>query len=171
MRVLIEEGNNMLTQRKGNILRIIVGEHISTGLPVSSKAIFGKGLGVSPATIRNEMIELEEEGYISQPHTSAGRIPSDQGYRYYIRSLMGDVYLSPEEQRLRVLWISLRISPKLDVWELDMAKCALHRSLEFPLESASGIGVLLAEPIAEPTHWRLILRICAYYSPARRING
>ncbi|MFC1994485.1 heat-inducible transcriptional repressor HrcA, partial [Chloroflexota bacterium] len=90
----------MITTRKGNILKVIVGEYIANGVPVSSKAISARGLGVSSATIRNDMIELEEEGYLTQPHTSAGRIPSDQGYRYYIKSLMGDVYLSPEEQRL-----------------------------------------------------------------------
>jgi len=55
---------------------------------------------VSPATIRNEMIELEEEGYLIQPHTSAGRIPADKGYRHYIESLMGDIQLSLAEQRL-----------------------------------------------------------------------
>jgi heat-inducible transcriptional repressor len=90
----------MLTQRRSNILRIIVGEYISTGLPVSSHTVARRGVGVSPATIRNEMVELEEEGYLCQPHTSAGRIPSDEGYRHYIESIMGDVQLSLTEQRL-----------------------------------------------------------------------
>ena len=90
----------MLTQRRSNILKIVVGEYISTGLPVSSHTIARRGMGVSPATIRNEMVELEEEGYLCQPHTSAGRIPSDKGYRHYIESIMGDVQLSLAEQRL-----------------------------------------------------------------------
>ncbi|MEE9400959.1 MAG: HrcA family transcriptional regulator, partial [Dehalococcoidia bacterium] len=90
----------MLTQRRSNILKIVVGEYISTGLPVSSHTIARRGMGVSPATIRNEMVELEEEGYLCQPHTSAGRIPSDKGYRHYIESIMGGVQLSLAEQRL-----------------------------------------------------------------------
>jgi heat-inducible transcriptional repressor len=67
---------------------------------VSSDVVARKGLGVSPATIRNEMIELEEEGYLVQPHTSAGRIPTDKGYRHYIESLMSYARLSREEQFL-----------------------------------------------------------------------
>jgi len=90
----------MLTKRRSDILKIIVGEYISTGLPVSSHTVARRGVGVSPATIRNEMVELEEEGYLCQPHTSAGRIPSDEGYRHYIESIMGDVQLSLTEQRL-----------------------------------------------------------------------
>jgi len=90
----------MLTKRRSDILKIIVGEYISTGLPVSSHTVARRGVGVSPATIRNEMVELEEEGYLCQPHTSAGRIPSDEGYRHYIESIMGEVQLSLAEQRL-----------------------------------------------------------------------
>ncbi|TET17238.1 MAG: heat-inducible transcription repressor HrcA [Dehalococcoidia bacterium] len=90
----------MLTQRRSNILKIVVGEYISTGLPVSSHTVTRRGVGVSPATIRNEMVELEEEGYLCQPHISAGRIPSDKAYRHYIESMVGDVQLSLAEQRL-----------------------------------------------------------------------
>ncbi|MDY6893639.1 MAG: heat-inducible transcriptional repressor HrcA [Chloroflexota bacterium] len=88
----------MLTQRKEYILSIIIAEYIHTGLPVSSDTVARKGLGVSSATIRNDMNELEEFGYLSQPHTSAGRIPSDKGYRHYIGSLMGDARLSLADQ-------------------------------------------------------------------------
>jgi heat-inducible transcriptional repressor len=90
----------MLTHRRERILNIIVSDYIAAGLPVSSEAVARRGLGVSPATIRNEMVELEEEGYLTQPHTSAGRIPTDKGYRRYIESIMGDVQLSLVEQRL-----------------------------------------------------------------------
>ena len=90
----------MLTQRRKRILNIVVGEYISTGFPVSSEAVAGKGLGVSPATVRNDMMVLEEEGYLTHPHTSAGRIPTDEGYRLYINSLVGDIQLSLSEQRL-----------------------------------------------------------------------
>ena len=88
----------MLTRRRQRILSIIVGEYISKGVPVSSEVVAKKGLGVSPATIRNDMMGLEEEGYIMHPHTSAGRIPTDKGYRHYIESLMSYARLSPDEQ-------------------------------------------------------------------------
>jgi len=88
----------MINQRKEYILKVVIGKYISTGMPVSSDAVASVGLGLSSATIRNEMLELEEEGYLSQPHTSAGRIPSDKGYRHYIESLMGDVQLTAAEQ-------------------------------------------------------------------------
>ncbi len=90
----------MLTRRRGKILSIIIGEYISKGVPVSSEVVAKKGLGVSPATVRNEMMELEEEGYIVQPHTSAGRIPTEKGYRHYIESLMSYARLSWDEQFL-----------------------------------------------------------------------
>jgi heat-inducible transcriptional repressor len=90
----------MLTRRRDRILSIIIGEYVSKGVPVSSDVVARKGLGVSSATIRNEMIELEEEGYLVQPHTSAGRIPTDKGYRHYIESLMSYARLSREEQFL-----------------------------------------------------------------------
>lgn len=79
----------MLTDRREQLLRFIVEEHVRTAQPVASGAVASRyGLPVSPATIRNEMARLEDEGYIVQPHTSAGRIPSDRGYRYYVEALM-----------------------------------------------------------------------------------
>jgi len=78
-----------LTDRQRAILRIIIQEFIVTAAPVSSEAIVNKyRLPYSPATVRNEMADLEQGGYISHPHTSAGRIPSDLGYRYYVEHLM-----------------------------------------------------------------------------------
>lgn len=90
----------MLTDRRGDILRIVIGEYISTGIPVSSETVVRRGINASSATIRNEMSALEEEGYLAQPHTSAGRIPSDEGYRWYVDSIMKKVYLATPEQRL-----------------------------------------------------------------------
>ncbi len=70
-------------------MRAVVQDYISTAEPVSSKAIaFGHGLRVSPATIRNIMAELESEGFLAQPHTSAGRVPTDRGFRFYVDSLL-----------------------------------------------------------------------------------
>lgn len=78
-----------LDERKQNVLRAIIRDYILTAEPVGSRTIAKKyELGVSPATIRNEMSDLEEMGYIEQLHTSSGRIPSDRGYRYYVDCLM-----------------------------------------------------------------------------------
>ncbi|HHW27253.1 MAG TPA: heat-inducible transcription repressor HrcA [Firmicutes bacterium] len=87
-----------LDDRKARVLRAVVEEHIETGLPVGSRTIAKRyALGVSPATIRNEMAELEETGYLDKPHTSSGRIPSDRGYRFYVDELMPQVRLHDDE--------------------------------------------------------------------------
>ncbi|MBU5675659.1 heat-inducible transcriptional repressor HrcA [Alkaliphilus sp. MSJ-5] len=79
----------MLNERKLKILQAIIQDYIETAEPVGSRTLSKKyDLGVSPATIRNEMADLEELGFIIQPHTSAGRIPSDKGYRLYVDEFM-----------------------------------------------------------------------------------
>ena len=90
----------MTTDRRLEILRAIVDEYVQTQEPVGSKAIADKrALGISPATIRNEMAVLEEEGLITQPHTSAGRIPTDRGYRLFVDKLATVKPLSTAERR------------------------------------------------------------------------
>ena len=80
-----------MDERKQKVLRAIIMDYISTADPVGSRTIAKKyDLGVSSATIRNEMSDLEELGLIEQPHTSAGRVPSDKGYRYYVDHLMDE---------------------------------------------------------------------------------
>src|SRR5262245_3020116 len=75
----------MLDDRKAAILRAIVEQHVATAQPVGSQAVASiPGIDVSSATVRNEMTVLETEGYIVQPHPSAGRIPTDRGYRYFV---------------------------------------------------------------------------------------
>jgi heat-inducible transcriptional repressor len=89
----------MLTERRSALLNLIVEEYVNTALPVGSKYIVSKhDMPVSPATVRLEMARLEDEGFISQPHTSAGRVPSDKGYRYYVESLMAEEAIPWEEQ-------------------------------------------------------------------------
>ena len=89
----------MLTDRRSTLLNLIIEEYVDTALPVGSKYIVSKhDMAVSSATVRAEMARLEEEGYISQPHTSAGRVPSDKGYRYYVESLMAEEALAWEER-------------------------------------------------------------------------
>ncbi len=90
----------MVEDRKLNVLRAIVEDYVSTQEPVGSKALVDRHqLGVSPATVRNDMASLEEEGFITQPHTSAGRIPTDKGYRLFVDRLGGVKPLSAAEKR------------------------------------------------------------------------
>ncbi len=90
-----------LNQRKMQILKSIVDEYIAGGEPVGSKHLVDKGnISLSPATIRNEMSELEEMGYLDKPHTSAGRIPSNAAYRIYVEQLMENYRLNVEEINL-----------------------------------------------------------------------
>lgn len=93
-----KDGDNVdLNERKRKILQAIIDEYIGTAEPVGSRAISKKqNLGLSSATIRNEMADLEEMGYLVQPHTSAGRIPSDSGYRFYVNQLMQRYQLGME---------------------------------------------------------------------------
>ena len=90
----------MTTDRRLEILRAIVDEYVQTQEPVGSKVIADKrDLGISPATIRNEMAVLEEEGFITHPHTSAGRIPTDRGYRLFVDKISTVKELSTAERR------------------------------------------------------------------------
>lgn len=88
-----------LDDRKYLILQAIIDDYITTAMPVGSRTISRKsGVGYSPATIRNEMSDLEELGYLAQPHTSAGRIPSNKAYRLYVDHLIKTVKLNPDER-------------------------------------------------------------------------
>ncbi|MEG0829185.1 MAG: heat-inducible transcriptional repressor HrcA [Anaerovoracaceae bacterium] len=88
-----------LSERKLRILQAIISDFIRTAEPVGSRTISKKhDLGISPATIRNEMSDLEELGYLTHPHTSAGRVPSEQAYRLYVDELMKKKELSQEEK-------------------------------------------------------------------------
>ncbi len=88
-----------MDNRKQKILQAIVKDYIFYGEPIGSRTIARKfDLGLSPATIRNEMSDLEEMGYLIQPHTSAGRIPNDKGYRYYVNWLIESGSLFSEQE-------------------------------------------------------------------------
>lgn len=90
----------MSDDRRLDVLRAIVEDYVVTNEPVGSRALVERhGLGVSPATIRNDMAVLEEAGYIAQPHTSAGRVPTDKGYRLFVDRLSGIKPMSAAERR------------------------------------------------------------------------
>lgn len=94
----MERRGGDLSERKKLILRAIIDAYISGGEPVGSKYLTQSGqIAFSSATIRNEMAELEEMGYLRQPHTSAGRVPSERGYRFYVDGLMDSYRMTANE--------------------------------------------------------------------------
>ena len=95
----------MLDERKASILRAVVEEYIETALPVGSGHVASApGVSVSSATVRNEMAALEAEGYLAQPHTSAGRIPTEKGYRYFVDALSQPVLDRSSAQQVRAFF-------------------------------------------------------------------
>src|SRR5258705_12457664 len=97
----------MLDDRNLAVLRAIVEDYVSTNEPVGSRALVDRhNLDVSPATIRNDMAVLEEQGYIVQPHTSAGRIPTDKGYRLFVDKLSAIKPVSAAGARAIVTFLS-----------------------------------------------------------------
>ncbi len=94
----MQEVNKPLSQRQKQILKAVIESHIANGEPVGSKYLVeNKQIASSSATIRNEMAELERRGYLEQPHTSAGRIPSEAGYRFYVDTLLEEYAMTTRE--------------------------------------------------------------------------
>lgn len=103
-----------LTERKLKILQAIINDYVQTAEPVGSRTLSRKlDMSVSPATIRNEMSDLEEMGYLTHPHTSAGRVPSDKAYRLYVNNMMGDFQISPQTRQF------INETLKADIDEFD----------------------------------------------------
>jgi len=118
----------MLAPRSATILKAIIGQYIAKAAPVPSQSLLAeKGLGVSSATIRNEMMRLEQEGYIIRPHTSAGSVPSEKGYRYYVETLR-DPELPVEEQRL-INHLFHQVELDLQEW-LNLAAALLSQMVQ-----------------------------------------
>lgn len=114
-----------LSQRKKKILAAVVDEYIATAEPVGSKRVVEKsGLEVSSATIRNELAELTSLGYLEQPHTSAGRIPTPKGYRIYVNELMQQHELSREETEEINSNLNLSGPQQIDKMMTDVGKAA-----------------------------------------------
>ena len=106
----------VLDERKYMILKAIIDDYIITAMPVGSRTVSRKkGVGFSPATIRNEMSDLEELGYLAQPHTSAGRVPSHKAYRLYVDSLLNSEELTVEEKKRIEDYIARRSGQVEDV--------------------------------------------------------
>ena len=127
-----------LTDRKKQILKVVVEDYVRTAEPVGSKAIAAEMGGVSSATIRNELSDLTELGYLEQPHTSAGRVPSPKGYRLYVNELM-------ERQRLSLAETEkINQSLQMKMEELDrvisQAGRAVSSFVNYPAYVATEIG-------------------------------
>jgi heat-inducible transcriptional repressor len=128
--------NSELSDREKSILRFVIHQYILTASPVGSRNISKKyDLGLSPATVRNIMADLEELGFLDHPHTSAGRVPTDKGYRYYVDSLMPTPKLKQSEKNL--------IKKKLD---------AQNDSPEEVLKQASSVLSLITNQLACVTY-------------------
>lgn len=152
----------MLSERQKLILSAIVDDYIRSAEPVGSRSISKRGdIGYSPATIRNEMSDLEELGYLEQPHTSAGRIPSQKGYRYYVDHLLSPGKLTSEEKRQLSSFFENKIQEIEDVVQEaasilseltnyttimlgpEMYKTTLARLQLIPLNDVSGVAIIV----------------------------
>ena len=126
----------MLDDRKKRILQAIVDEYVNTAEPVSSGAISKKkGLDFSSATIRNDMAQLENIGFLDKPHTSAGRVPSAKGYRYYVNELLKEDNLSLEE----IKYIKNKLEIKVNEIE-DLTKVATTTLSEITHYTTVAVG-------------------------------
>ena len=125
-----------LDERKKKVLQAIVEEYISTAEPVSSGSISkGHGLDYSSATIRNDMAQLESIGFLDKPHTSAGRVPSAEGYRYYVNELLKEDNLSLEE----IKYIQNKLKVKVNEIE-DLTKVATTTLSEITHYTTVAVG-------------------------------
>jgi heat-inducible transcriptional repressor len=115
-----------LSPRQQSVLTLVIQNYVSTAKPVSSKSLL-ETLNVSSATIRNDMQVLEEMGYLTHPHTSAGRVPTDKGYRYFVERLVGDVEL-PLNERNTIRHQFHQAKLEMSQW-MQLAAAILARSV------------------------------------------
>ena len=126
----------MLNDRKKQILQAVIEEYINTAEPVSSGTLVEKyGLEFSSATIRNDMADLEKEGYLEKPHTSAGRIPSVKGYRFYVDELLNDENISLDE----IQYIKTQLETKVNEME-DLTKITTNTISDITHYATVAIG-------------------------------
>jgi len=125
-----------LDERKKKILQAVIDEYVNTAEPVSSAALVEKyGLNYSSATVRNELAELEKNGYLDKTHTSSGRVPSEKGYRFYVDELVKEDDISLEEMK----YIQSKLSTKVNEIE-DLAKIATSTLSEITHYTTVAIG-------------------------------
>src|SRR6202790_5671032 len=138
------------SERNRQILAALVRAYIETGEPVSSRSISRRHVeSLSSATIRNVMADLEEEGFLYQPHTSAGRVPTASGYRFFAQQVAAQATLSPEDQR----WIRGQLASATTTDEVT------ERAGHVLAEISRGLGIIVSPPIARTVleHIRFVL--------------
>jgi heat-inducible transcriptional repressor len=119
---------NNLTERQKTLLLLLIRDYIETAQPVGSKRLVEHyHLDISPATIRNEMAALTEMGYLRQPHTSAGRVPSEEGYRYFVSQMMHNAEL-PETVQHTISHQFYQARPDVEQWMTLAASILAHQS-------------------------------------------
>ena len=135
-----QDAGNGMNERKRKVLWAVVQDYADTAEPVGSRTIARKyDLGVSSATIRNEMQDLADEGYLEQPHTSAGRIPSTKGYRFYVDQLMQPEPVSPEEEVVLDELLTDHVT-KVDEIFRNMAQAIAFLTHNLSVATARGTG-------------------------------
>jgi len=129
-----------MDERKRKILQAIIHDYITTAEPIGSRTIARKyDLGVGPATIRNEMADLEVLGYLEQPHTSAGRVPSAKGYRFYVDALLAPTQLSANDISLIRNWYDTKVKSMDEIF-LETAKVLSRMTRNVSLVVAPQFG-------------------------------
>src|ERR1017187_3345670 len=121
-----------LDARKATILEAVVVEHIKTAQPVGSSSVAATvDLAVSPATVRAEMVTLEREGFLVQPHTSAGRVPTDKGYRYFVDHLKSGVLGAAQQRQVNEFFAHVRgeVEDVLEQTSLLLTKMTSYTSM------------------------------------------
>jgi heat-inducible transcriptional repressor len=152
-----------LTDRQKLVLTLVIHEHIDTAQPVGSVRLVEKyGLDLSSATVRNELASLTEAGFLRQPHTSAGRVPTEEGYRYFVGELMGQTDLPPTTKRL-ISHQFFQVGLEVDRWMRLAASVLAHQSQAASLVTAPQPERLIfkhLELIA--THGRQVLMVAVF---------
>ncbi|MDO4533089.1 MAG: DeoR family transcriptional regulator [Coriobacteriia bacterium] len=147
----------MLTDRRQRVLAALIHEYVAHALPVASKALVeGYPLGVSSATVRNDLCALEERGYIQQPHTSAGRIPTDSGYRSFVDALLAQADLDEDpataEAMRRMRESARELDELLDRTSAMLTEITACLSIVLPARAAAlplrsiGLSTLMQQP-------------------------
>src|SRR5215471_5182356 len=135
----VKEDIRQLDERPADILRLIIRSYVTSGEPVGSRTLAKlMEWRLSPATIRNIMSDLEEDGYLAQPHTSAGRIPSEKGYRFYVDHLADSGKLTKADER----YISRMLAESETPEDVMSRACVVLSTI------SRNVGIVIAPPMA-----------------------
>jgi heat-inducible transcriptional repressor len=164
-------GADLLTDRQREILRLIVQQYVLTASPVGSRYISRiSSLGLSDATLRNVMADLEYLGFIDHPHTSAGRMPTDKGYRLYVDTLMAPENLSPEERKAVAHSLGAAMTPEDVIRESTTLLAKLSKQLSLLLLPAMDDGILERVEIVPISSNRILMIVAASSGRVRTVT-